>query len=204
MRIFTAAPPEDITGEQLAILDKACRVLTEWDRRVNPDSRGAQVFTEYWRALRDTIGTDPYQGVITDTSFWQVDFDPTDPITTPRGIDQSLPANIERVGRSLITAGERLIENNVPFDAPWSEVQYLERNGAPIHIHGGSGSMGVIGAISASLSEGGYRNPGGGNSYIQVVTWDEGECPIAETILTHSQSTDPASPHYGGPDPVVC
>ena len=30
-----------------------------------------------------------------------------------------------------------------------------------------------------------------------MVTWDESACPIADTILTHSQSTDPASPHYG-------
>ena len=36
----------------------------------------------------------------------------------------------------------------------------------------------------------------GGNSYIQTVTWDESDCPIAEGILTHSQSIDPSSPHY--------
>ena len=57
--------------------------------------------------------------------------------------------------------------------------------------------MGVFGAISASLQDGGYRNPRAGNSYIQVVTWDESDCPVADTILSHSQSTDPASPYYG-------
>lgn len=34
------------------------------------------------------------------------------------------------------------------------------------------------------------------NSYIQIVTWDESDCPIAERILTHSQSTDPESDHF--------
>ena len=56
--------------------------------------------------------------------------------------------------------------------------------------------MGVYGAISAGLSEGGYANPRAGNSYIQAVTWDESECPIADVILVPSQSTDPASPHF--------
>ena len=56
--------------------------------------------------------------------------------------------------------------------------------------------MGLYGAISAGLSEGGYINPGSGNSYIQAVTWDESDCPIADTMLSHSQSTDPASPWY--------
>ena len=56
--------------------------------------------------------------------------------------------------------------------------------------------MGVYGAISAGLSQGGYVNPRSGNSYIQVVTWDESECPIADVILVPSQSTDPDSPYF--------
>jgi acyl-homoserine-lactone acylase len=193
---FTDTPPPDVTVEQLAILDEACDVLANWDRRVNLDSRGAQVFTEYWGALRGAIGSQ-FQDVILDQSFWRVDFDPAQPLVTPRGVDASVRTTVDLVVRSLIAAGERLRANNVPFDAPWGDVQFLERNGENIPIHGGAGTMGVFGAISAGLKEGGYRNPGSGNSYIQVVSWDESDCPIADTILTHSQSTDPASPHYG-------
>ena len=40
------------------------------------------------------------------------------------------------------------------------------------------------------------RNPGSGNSYIQAVTWDGSDCPIADTMLVHSQSVQPTSPHY--------
>jgi acyl-homoserine-lactone acylase len=193
---FAAAPPADITESQLAILDEACSVLEKWDRRVNLDSRGAQVFTEYWKALRDTLGTG-FQGVIGDPDFWLVDFDPGAPLTTPRGIDASLPANVELVGRSLISAGEKLRSNNVAFDAPWGEVQTLERNGENIPIHGGFDGMGTFSTIKGGIRDGGYTRPDGGNSYIQVVSWDETECPIADTILTHSQSSDPASPYYG-------
>ena len=63
-------------------------------------------------------------------------------------------------------------------------------------IHGGEGTLGVYGAISSRLREGGYVNPGSGNSYIQIVTWDESDCPIADVILVPSQSTDPESPHF--------
>ena len=35
-----------------------------------------------------------------------------------------------------------------------------------------------------------------GNSYIQVVTWDDSRCPDASSVLTYSQSTNPASPHF--------
>jgi acyl-homoserine-lactone acylase len=35
-----------------------------------------------------------------------------------------------------------------------------------------------------------------GNSYIQVVTWNEDGAPDARGILTYSQSPEPDSPHY--------
>ena len=55
----------------------------------------------------------------------------------------------------------------------------------------------LFSVIGADLVEGeGYSDVGAGNSYIQVVSWDESDCPDANAILTYSQSTDPASPHY--------
>ena len=51
--------------------------------------------------------------------------------------------------------------------------------------------------ISSNFIEGeGYSEIRAGNSYIQTVTWDESECPVAYAVLTYSQSTDPASPHF--------
>jgi acyl-homoserine-lactone acylase len=125
-----------------------------------------------------------------------VDYDPADPLNTPSGIDTSLEANEVRVIAALAEATSRLEAANVALDAPWGDIQFLERNGENVPIHGGAGTMGVYGAISVGLSDGGYANPGSGNSYIQAVTWDESECPIADVILVPSQSTDPASPHF--------
>lgn len=174
---------------------EACSALAGWDRRVNLDSRGAQVFVEFWRAIREELAH-PFQNVVDNDRFWAVDFDPEDPLNTPAGIDLTLEDNHRRVIAALSTATDRLEAAGVPLTAAWGEVQFLERNGERVPIHGGPGPMGVYGAISVGLSEGGYINPGSGNSYLQAVTWDDGECPIADVILVPSQSTDPDSAHY--------
>ncbi|MEQ8265486.1 penicillin acylase family protein [Pseudohaliea sp.] len=181
--------------EAAAGVSEACDVLAAWDRRVDLDSRGAQVFNEFWREIRSELGND-FQSVVDSEEFWAVGFDPADPLNTPRGIAIDLPANETRVIEALAAASTRLADAGVALDAPWGEVQFLERGNERVPIHGGPGNMGVYGAISASLSEGGYANPSSGNSYIQAVTWDESDCPIADVILVPSQSTDPASPHF--------
>lgn len=195
-REYLAAQPEEGISLEVHALTESCAVLASWDRKVELDSRGAQVFTEYWAAVRDELGS-PFQNIVDSDRFWRVDFDPADPLNTPAGIDLSQPANRDTVINALLQAYTRLQEAGVALDAPWGEVQFLERNNERVPIHGGAGTMGVFGAISVDLQEGGYRNPRAGNSYIQTVSWDESDCPIADTILTHSQSVQPDSEHYG-------
>lgn len=172
---------------------RGCEQLSQWDQRVNLDSRGAHIFTEFWNELEGEVG---FNNVLASEQLWTVDFDSANPITTPRGFDTSVTANRTLVINALSAAVEEIDSFGLALNAPWSELQVLPRNEIDVPIHGGKGSMGVFGAISASLREGGYRNIGSGNSYIQTVTWDESECPVAEAILTHSQSTDPESDFY--------
>ncbi|HBX73461.1 MAG TPA: hypothetical protein DEG86_10795, partial [Halieaceae bacterium] len=65
---------------------QACNVLASWDRRVNADSRGAQIFTEFWKVITDQLGNS-FQNVVQSDEFWARDFDPEDPLHTPAGID---------------------------------------------------------------------------------------------------------------------
>ena len=186
-----AALDEPDADEERAI--RACEVLADWDRRVDPDSRGAQVFTEFWREIHRELGSD-FHVLIESRYFWAVDFDPGDPLNTPRGIDRSRASNRKLIVASLGEAVRRLEGAGVALDARWGDVQLVTRNGIDIPIHGGHADAGVYGHISPSLRPGGYR-PRSGNSYIQAVTWDD-DCPVAATILLSSQSSDPASPHY--------
>ena len=172
---------------------RACSVLARWDRKVDPGSRGAQVFTEFWRRVHRELGSE-FGQLIDSRALWEVDFDPADPLNTPRGIDRSRPDNRELVVEALSGAVQSLEAAGVPLDAPWRDVQFVTRNGVRIPVHGGDPRAGVYGAISASLGDGRYT-PWSGNSYLQAVTWDD-ECPVADTILAPSQSSDPESPHY--------
>ena len=176
-------------------LTDTCNVLETWDRLADVDSRGTQVFVEFWGGIRGELGSQ-FQNVVIGDEFWAVDYDPTDPIGTPRGIDTAVEANRDLVITMLLRAHQRLTDAGVALDAPWGETQFLERNEERVAIHGGLGQAGIFGAISSGLGEGGYRNPGSGNSYIQAVTWDGSDCPIADTMLVHSQSVQPTSPHY--------
>jgi acyl-homoserine-lactone acylase len=183
---------EQATDEALT---ETCTVLENWDRYANVDSIGIHVFVEFWGGIRDELGSE-FQNVVVGDQFWEIDYNSADPINTPRGIDISVEANRTLVIDSLLRAYRRLSDANVALDAVWGDLQCLERNDECIPIHGGSGPAGIFGAISSGLSEGGYRNPRAGNSYIQAVTWDGSDCPIADTMLVHSQSVQPTSPHY--------
>ena len=181
------------TGAAAQRARRACSVLARWDRKVDLDSRGAQVFTEFWRAIHRELGSD-FDQLIESGSFWEVDFDPADPLHTPRGVDRSQPDNRELVTLALSGAVESLEAAGVALDAPWRDVQFVTRNGTRIPVHGGDPRAGVYGAISAGL-DGGRYTPWSGNTYLQAVTWDD-ECPVVDTVLAPSQSSDPESPHY--------
>ena len=186
--------PADTTDEAEQRALAACAVLADWDREANLDSRGTQVFREFWRRIRRELADD-FTNVVDSNRFWAVDFDPANPLRTPRGIDLDEPRNRELVIAALSGAVLALEEADVALDAPWGDVHFAARNNLRIPIHGADGDLGVYGAISARLGDGGYAAHGG-NSHIQAVTWDDDECPIADTLLVPSQSSDPDSTHY--------
>lgn len=162
----------------------ACEVLAGWDRTHKVDSVGGHVFYEFWREARDIDG------------LWAVPFNRADPVNTPRELNLEDDALVSQVEEALTRGAERLAAAGIPLDRPWGEVQFDEKNGTRHGMHGGSGSM-MFSVITSDLVEGeGYSAIRHGNSYMQAVTWDETDCPDAWNIITYSQSTDPASPHY--------
>jgi acyl-homoserine-lactone acylase len=172
---FTASPDS---------ADEACDILAAWDRRYDLDSVGSHLFYEWWASIRNLPG------------LFAVPFDPVDPLNTPRDLNTADPAVVEAVKVSLGEAVDRLIEAGLPMNAPWGELQFTERNGERIGVHGGSGAF-MFNAIYAPLVGGkGYTNNFSGSSFIMATTWDATDCPDAWGVLTYSQSTDPASPHF--------
>jgi acyl-homoserine-lactone acylase len=87
---------------------------------------------------------------------------------------------------------------HIALDAAPGDVQFTERHGQKIPIHGGPGDPdGDFNAINLDWTPQGYGPNDHGSSYVQVVTWHDSPCPDAATILTYSESTNPDSPFAG-------
>jgi acyl-homoserine-lactone acylase len=158
-----------------------CAVLAKWDGRFEKDSRGARLFRGLWQ----TIGT--------GKAAWAVPFDPSDPVNTPRDF------KIEgEAGTKLLAALDTIVttfeKQGLPLDSPWGDEQLVMAGNEAIPIHGGPGALGILNMQESERAASGKLIPRHGTSYIQVVGFDD-KGPVADAILSYSQSTNPASPH---------
>jgi acyl-homoserine-lactone acylase len=161
----------------------ACDVLAKWDLHENLDSRGALLFRRFWA---HASGATP--------SPYSEDFDVSDPVNTPRGLATDNP----QVQAALGDAISDLQGANIAFDAPLGDLQFLTRHGARIPIHGGTGDPnGQFNAINASWNGKGFDEVNFGSSFMQVVGWNNGRCPVSRTMLSYSESSNLTSPHSG-------
>ncbi|MGB3471469.1 MAG: penicillin acylase family protein, partial [Erythrobacter sp.] len=163
------------------VVAKACVVLDEWDGRFEADSKGAYLFVTFWEKVRRR------------DDLWSVPFDPANPIETPRDLvtDNLLPMTLRE---KLLEAAAEIEADGIALDAPWGEVQVRLDGDDRIAVHGGPGTAGVLNMQRSRKIAGGIT-PVHGSSYIQIIGFDE-DGPVADAILSYSQSTDPASPHY--------
>ncbi|MEN3745710.1 penicillin acylase family protein [Sphingomonas sp. HF-S3] len=160
-------------------LARACAILAAWDGKVDADSRGAALFLALWQSAQRI------------PNLWSTPFDPARPTDTPSGLD------LKAAGPALLDAleaGQKSLESlNIALDTPWSAVQYVERNGQRIGIHGGPGGAGILNAMESAVADG-HLTPFHGTSYVQLVTFGK-DGPVARSMLSYSQSSDPASPN---------
>jgi acyl-homoserine-lactone acylase len=171
----------------------ACKVLKQWDLHTNLDSRGAILYRRFWdNLMASPEGTAYAYGHA--APFWKTQFSASDPVHTPSGLNTADPT----VPTALGDAVADLRGAKLPLDVPVGDVQGVVKNGRWYPIHGGIGDPnGDFNAIWTSWTPGkGFDQVEGGSSFVQVVTWGNGSCPDARTILTYSESTDPTNPHY--------
>ncbi|WP_328297045.1 penicillin acylase family protein [Streptomyces sp. NBC_00435] len=182
-----ALPGGTATGGDGAAVDvsAACGVLAAWDRTADSSSRGALLFDRFWRKL--TAGT-------AAKDLWLVPFDAADPVRTPRTLNQAAPG----IGRALADTVTELRAAGIAPDAPLGEHQFVVRGGQKLPVGGGTEALGVWNKIEApwNAAAGGYPEVVHGSSHIQAVGWDGGRCPVARTLLTYSQSSNPNAADY--------
>ncbi|MFN3514585.1 MAG: penicillin acylase family protein [Phenylobacterium sp.] len=184
LTLCRAAPQVRREDGRIPNVGPARETLARWDRRVDADSHGAHLFYEFWRNAEKI------------PEVFAVPFDPADPVGTPRGLKTD-EASAAKILEAMAAAVDTLQAQNMALDARWGDVHFAVRGEAKIPVHGGEGSHGVLNAQQARFNPAaaGYV-PYHGSSYIQVVTFDRAG-PVADAVLSYSQSTDPASPYYG-------
>ncbi|CAM5282925.1 penicillin amidase [Streptomyces narbonensis] len=172
----TAALPDD---------PEACRVIGAWDRTVDSESRGALFFDRFWRKFAASVP---------QAEQWKVPFSAADPVRTPHTVNTAAPG----FAKALRDAAAELRAAGIPLDAPLGAHQFVVRNGERIPVSGGTESLGVWNKTEPvwNAAGGGYVEVAHGTSHVQAVGWDGRRCPVARTLLTYSQSSNPASPHY--------
>ncbi len=169
-------------GDEIAA---SCEVLANWDRTSNVGSQGTHIWTEFWAQVRGL------------PNLYTVPFDVADPVNTPRGLALDNPEVRQALLTALATSQKKLTDAGIALESDWGDVQFAERNGERIGIPGAVGGHGSFSYIVTQFTEGkGYTPIMHGNSYIQVIGWDEAGNLDARGLLTYSQSPEPDSPHY--------
>jgi acyl-homoserine-lactone acylase len=186
-----AAPGGQMIGSSGPVnVSAACPVLRNWDVHDNLDSNGAVLFRVF---AQNAIGAVPVFGT---PGLFVNQFDASDPVHTPNGLNVGNP----QVERAFADAVKALNDRGIPLDAKLRDYQSEQRNADRIPIHGGPGGVGVFNAINVGLIPGGsqgWTSIPHGSSFVMVASFTDDACPNdTRTILTYSQSTNPASPWY--------
>lgn len=177
-------------------VSEACPILASWNRRDDIEARGALLFR---RIVSGLLGQTLPSGTTTQTrlpgtSAFLVPFLPSDPVNTPRGLNIASPLVIQ----ALADAVAELRDLGIPLDAKLGDHQFVERDGQRIPLHGGIDRQGLFSVYRMEWDpdNGVYANPQHGNTYTQVVSFANENCPRLSTITTYGQSQDPTSPWF--------
>ncbi|MFF7308849.1 penicillin acylase family protein [Streptomyces sp. NPDC008137] len=186
-RACVALPGGRATGKDGTPVDvsDACGVLRAWDRTMDTGSRGALLFDRFWRRLEQAVPPE---------QLWKVPFSAADPVRTPNTLNTDAPG----LAAALADTVTELRTAGIALDAPLGAHQFVVRDGERLPVPGGAGQLGVWNVIQPTwdAAGGGYTEVPFGSSHLQAVGWDGGGCPVARTLLTYSQSSNPKSPHF--------
>ena len=175
---------DEVTLDDEAIaadVAEAARILAAWDRRTDPDSRGAVLFAMWLRELPSRYGGQLQRAFARPWSR-------SAPLETPDGL--ALP---ERAVDALAEASALAQQSFGSADVAWGEVFRLKGDTLDLPGNGATdplGSFRVTGFASSRI--GGYR-AAFGDSYVVAVEFSD---PVrARGLLPYGNTSRPDSPH---------
>ncbi|WP_439107760.1 acylase [Congregibacter sp.] len=183
-------------------LKSACDVLAAYDGSLNLDSPGAPLFRE-WLTRYDRLDT------VNAGKLFKTGFNVDRPAATPTDLAEG-----ELALQTLRDAIAVLDEAGLPLNASLRDTQFAWRAGNAIPVHGGNGFEGVAnlqmsgdpsaspiaGVQTTKVSDSRYLTDNGyavvhGSSFVYTLGFND-EGPVAEALLTYSQSGNPNSRHF--------
>ena len=155
----------------------ACSVLKAWNGRADVDSRGEVLWQQAYGQLNYVPG------------WWRVPFNPAQPLTTPRDLNIDDPA----VQHALADAVEYFHAHAIPLDIQLGAVQHY----AGISLPGCTEGEGCFNRVEGTPPPGSSigTDASNGSTFIMATELTPAG-PRTRTILTYSESANPASPHY--------
>lgn len=182
-------------------LAAACAAIAAFNGRFDEDSSGAVLFREWLAAY-------PYEDGMRAGDLFAVPFALAQPAATPNTLaDPTLAL------QKLAQAAALLESAGYALDVPLGAAQFAYRGERRIPIHGGNRHEGVANLMvsdipshpialleptpvdgSPLLTDAGYPVVHG-SSFILALGFDD-DGPVAEALLTYSQSGNPDSPHF--------
>jgi acyl-homoserine-lactone acylase len=155
---------------------RAARVLRDWNRTVDVDSRGAVLFQFWINQMHGDFSAEP--------------FDPKRPLDTPRGFQDAKAA-----AEALAAAATKLQALTGRLDVPWGELYRFRRGQWDLPGNGSDNRFGTFRVIDYLPTKDGHFEAFDGDTFIAAVEFGD---PIrARVLLTYGNSSDPASVHYG-------
>jgi len=139
--------PELALPAETIDITQACSTLQAWDGTYDLSARGAGLWREFMgRFESKAIGT---AGVL-----WQEPFDAAKPVDTPSGLAPAPTGGTDPVLVNLARAVQIFGRAGKAVDAPLGELQFADRNGERVPIHGGNANDGTTNVVGYSSAPG--------------------------------------------------
>ncbi len=158
---------------------EAKKVLENWDREADADSKGMLLFYSWARKFKVWRNTNYAEQ-------WSID----KPNTTPDGLSNPHQA--------VLLLEETAIEIEAKFgslDTAWGDYYRINYIGKNLPANGIDGSMGVFRVAWPGRSDENNMYVGGGDSWVGVIEF--GDKVKAKVLLSYGNATQKDSPHYG-------
>lgn len=194
-------------------LGECADLLAAWDRTFDLDAVGAVLWREF-------LGGFTPAELRNAGPLWAEPFDVERPVETPSGLAAAPSAGLDPVVGRMLAALDVLERAGVDPEARLGDVQYVDRAGERISLHGANEVEGIVNVVApvgafqrsdleppvpvgepipgrtelTGLRVGGYQITYGA-SIVMVVGFDD-DGPIGRGLLTYGQSGDEGSPYH--------